>query len=116
MMRSVQPPLPDKASQKRVGKDLPERAAFAAFGHPPFTPVAAQVAPDAAFPAPGHCSVLAARDGATAIVYHAHLASGGPQRHVMLDALAWVADGAGGEWPAMASGRPYPGVGEQRVP
>jgi beta-xylosidase len=75
-----------------------------------------KTAPDAAFPAPGHCSVLAARDGATAIVYHAHLPTGGPQRHIMLDALQWVPDGAGGEWPAMASGQPYPGVGVQRVP
>jgi len=32
MMRSVQPPMPDKASQKREGKGLPQRAAFAAFG------------------------------------------------------------------------------------
>lgn len=77
-----------------------------------------RTAPGAAptFPGPGHCSVVEARDGATAIVYHAHGAAGGPARHTMLDALAWVPDGAGGEWPAMESGQPYPGVGVQRVP
>lgn len=65
---------------------------------------------------PGHCSVLPARDGVTAIVYHAHVDPTAPQRQLMLDALAWRDDGAGGEWPEMASGRAWPGAGVQPIP
>lgn len=64
-----------------------------------------------AFPGPGHCSVLAAADGKTVILYHAH-SDATSKRHLMLDELVWGADG----WPAMESGLPQPGVGPQPVP
>ena len=67
------------------------------------------------FPGPGHCSVATTLNNNTAIVYHAH-SDATSKRHIMLDELTWVSDGKGGEWPLMASGKPQPGVGPQKIP
>lgn len=68
------------------------------------------------FQAPGHCSVVQAQDGTWVMVYHAWLGADRTQRHMMVDAITWVADGQGGHWPALANGNAEPGIGPQPVP
>lgn len=67
------------------------------------------------FQAPGHCSVVQARDGNWAIVYHAWDGAERSQRHMMLDKLTWVPDGAGGYWPAIGADG-SPSTGPQTLP
>ena len=58
------------------------------------------------FEGPGHCSVVQARDGAYAIVYHAWRGGDRSFRVMMLDAVTWAAGPDGVPWPAVANSSP----------
>lgn len=65
---------------------------------------------------PGHCSVVQAADGGWAMVYHAWpgaVRSYG--RHMMLDAVTWVAGADGLPWPVVNGGM-GPSVGTMPLP
>jgi len=69
-------------------------------------PVLANATGVPAWQGPGHCSVVQARDGTWAMVYHAwpgHVRSYG--RHMMLDTIDWMPDASGVPWPVVNGGR-----------
>ena len=79
------------------------RGPFTKFGPPV---LANTTGADPHWQGPGHPSVLQSGDGTWAIVYHAwpgHVRSYG--RHMMLDVVTWMPDGAGLPWPVVNGGQ-----------
>jgi len=77
-------------------------------------PILSQTAADKMFASPGHCSVVPATNGGTAIVYHAYqVGKVGTGRHLMLDELVWD---AGSLWPRLRTGGTDPSSTPQPLP